>query len=96
MKVGDIVLLRSDKKWGPGDFRIARVTEATPDRRGHVRTVRICMRDRARGRGEPLDRVQAGTTDIPMAVQRLVVILPVDEDWATGSESFSVPGGTVN
>ena len=81
LQVGDIVLLRTEKKWGPGDFRIARVTQAEPDRQGHVRTVRIMMRDRAKGRGEPLDRAQAVTTEMPIAVQWLTLLLPVDEDW---------------
>ena len=81
LRVGDIVMLKTEKKWGPGEYRLARVVEASPDRRGHVRTVKIAMRDRARGRGEPLDRLRGGTTTIQMAVQRLAVILPVDEDW---------------
>ena len=94
LQVGDIVMLKTEKKWGPGEYRLARVAEAAPDRRGHVRTVKITMRDRARGRGEPLDRLRSGTTTIPMAVQRLAVILPSDENW--GEESEERGGGTVN
>ena len=84
LKEGDIVLLKYDKKLGKPDFRLAKVVRTMPDEDGVVRTVEIAMRSR-RGRS----REKPGVCLLPMekatmAVQRLVVLLPVEECWARG------------
>ena len=75
MEEGDVVLLRSEGKLGPGVFRLALVERVHPDEDGVVRTVSLTMRDRRRRAGPPQ------TISTKMAVQRLVVLLPVGERW---------------
>ena len=75
LEEGDVVLLRSEGKLGPGVFRLALVERVHPDEDGVVRTVSLTMRDRRRRAGPPQ------TTSTKMAVQRLVVLLPVGERW---------------
>ena len=81
---GDIVLLRPNVKIGKGEYRLARVLDIHPDRRGNVRTVTIGLRYRSRARGEALEESRAGLEEVKMAVQRLVVILPREELWEGG------------
>ena len=78
MREGDVVLLLSNQKLGPGTFRLGVVKEALPDFRGVVRSVVVCLRNRRR-RG-----AASGTEDVRMGVQRLAVILPVEEKWVGG------------
>lgn len=66
-----------EKKLGPASYRLAKVVQLHPDREGVVRTVTISMRNR-RGGGT---QVEEGGF---MAVQRLAVILPVEEKWNEG------------
>ena len=49
--VGDKVLLRNEKHFGKGEYRLARVFKLVPDSDLIVRTVVIGVRNR-RGRGE--------------------------------------------
>ena len=72
LSVGDVVLLKADKKLGPGSFRLAKVTALHPDNDGVTRTVTIAMRSRRRRKESQLEEVQ-------MAIQRLIVILPIEE-----------------
>ena len=72
------MLLLSEGKLKKGEFRLARVCELHPGEDGVVRTVTIALRDR-RKRGErPVVR------KLPMAVQRLAVLLAVEESWSGG------------
>ena len=66
------VLLKADKKLGPGTFRLARVSAVQPDEEGDVRTVTIQVRSRRNVRKTVME-------DIRMAVQRLCVLLPIEE-----------------
>ena len=76
--VGDVVLLKAESKLGPGTYRLAVVSGVKPDEDGLVRTATIILRDR-RKRGARLE-----TRQLPMAVQRLAVLLPVEERWKGG------------
>ena len=75
---GDIVVMRNTGKLAPGDYRRGRVTRADPDKDGKVRTVHVQMyRPDARRK---VDHYQGeGHVQVRLAVQRLVVLVPVEE-----------------
>ena len=75
VREGDVVLLLGEGKLAGKSYRLARVVAVKPDEDNVVRTATISLRDRRR-------RGQAVTTrEIAMAVQRLAVLLPVEEQW---------------
>ena len=82
LSVGDIVLLRNEKHFGRGNYRLARVLKLIPDSDLQVRTVLIGLRDR-RGR-EKTTTCKKGLVEMVMAVQRLVTLLPIEEQWSEG------------
>ena len=69
---GDIVLLKSDSKLGPGTYRLARIVELHGDEDGVVRTVTLLLKSRRRQRNVVMERVV-------MAIQRLSMLLPKEE-----------------
>ena len=75
--MGDVVMLLSMAKLGPSTYRLAIVRELVPDETGVVRTVIIGFSSR-RGRGRVMEQCR-------MAVQRLAVLLPVEERWEAGT-----------
>ena len=78
LEVGDVVLLRGDTKLGRPHYKLARVKQVLPDDDNVVRTVVIALKDgRRRGTGPAL-------REVPMAVQRLAVLLPAGEEWKEG------------
>ena len=78
LQAGDVVMLLADKKLGAGSFRLGIVHELLPDETGVVRTVAIRLHSRRRrGSKVPLEICE-------MAVQRLVVLLAVEERWEAG------------
>ena len=79
LQVGDIVLLSYAAKFSRDKFRLARVMRLLPDSCGNMRTVVIGLRNRARGSREASEACLAGLTEMTVAVQRLVLILPRDE-----------------
>ena len=87
IEIGDIVLLKYDKHLGKDKYRLAKVLEVHPDNHGHVRTVTIGIRDLRKARSEQPQQATAPQTQMTVAVQRLVVLLPVNETW---------PGGLAN
>ena len=72
-KVGDVVMLLEPKKVGPASYRLALVSAVHPDAEGHVRTVTLSLPNRRR-RGQ-----QGAKVEVKMAVQRLAMLLPVEE-----------------
>lgn len=72
--VGDKVLLRNEKHFGKGEYRLARVFKLVPDSDLIVRTVVIGVRNR-RGRGDTQPLVECTM----MGVQRLVTQLLAEE-----------------
>ena len=79
MQVGDIVLLKEEKKLGKDKFRLGKVLETLPDSDSVVRTVEVGVRTHRRREIPttcklPLERIRT-------AVQKLVVILPAEEKW---------------
>ena len=78
VQVGDIVVMRNTGKLTPGDFRRGKVTQADPDHDGLVRTVIVQMyRPDSR---RPVAHYQGeGHVQVRLAVQRLVILVPVEE-----------------
>ena len=81
LKVGDVVMVVTRSKLGPGSFRLARIDEVHPDVHGVVRTVTVLLRNRRRGRGERWNVCKGELERQVMPVQRLAVLLPVEETW---------------
>ena len=79
MKVGDIVLVRYVAKYGRDAFRLGRIVRLHPDQHGRVRTVSLWLRNRARAPRERAERCGQGVTELKAPVQRLVLILPAEE-----------------
>ena len=76
---GDIVLLKSDPKLGGPKYRLGRVQQLLPGDDGVVRTVMLGLRSR-RGRSrEAIDSNKAPLESVRMAVQRIVVLVPSEE-----------------
>ena len=69
---GDVVLLLEESKLKRGSYRLAIVREVKVDEAGVVRSAVIALRDRRRGAG-------TDSRELIMAVQRLALILPVEE-----------------
>ena len=79
LKEGDIVLLRYDQKFGEDKFRLGRVLAVHPDPHGVVRTVTVGVRDRRGKKTEQWNRCKSKLAELVVGIQRLVVILPVEE-----------------
>ena len=77
LAVGDVVLLKFDSKISKCRFRLARVVKVHPDDSGVVRTVTICLRQR-HVKEQPLP-YRTKKTEFAVTVQRLVVIIPIEE-----------------
>ena len=84
LKVGDVVVLVCRSALGPGSYRLGRIGEVHPDVHGVVRTLTVEVRNRRRARGEGLAVCKAGVEKIQVPVQRVAVILPVEETWGSG------------
>ena len=83
---GDIVLLKYDKKLGPVKFRLARVLAVHPDLHGVVRTVTVGLKDQRRK--ERWNRCGGNLVEMPVGVQRLVVVLPMEEQVQTDTKGL--------
>ena len=84
LQIGDIVMLRYDQKLGKDKYRLAKVVETDPDNEGHVRTVTITLRDLKKTRKEKPNESNTPPAEMTVGVQRLVVLLPVEENWVAG------------
>ena len=82
--IGDIVLLRYEAKFLKDRYRLARVTNVHPDNSGVVRTVTVGIRPRDR-REELLPYKAKPLVQFAVGIQRLVVILPMEEQIAPKS-----------
>ena len=82
--MGDIVILRYEKKLGPGDFRLGKVLEVYPDEDQMVRTVLLGLRKRRGAHREAANKCEQGLDEVVMAVQRLVVLQAVEDRWEGG------------
>merc|ERR1711867_254562 len=55
--VGDVVLLKADKKLGPASFRLAKVAAIHPDEDGVVRSVTLSVKSRRKQRVTTVEQV---------------------------------------
>ena len=72
-------MLRFDRQLGSDKYVLGRVSKLIPDKHERVRTVIICLRNNRKGAREGPRTCKAGTCELQVAVQRLVVILPVED-----------------
>ena len=83
MQEGDVVLLQYESKVSKGRYRLARIVKVHPDRSGVVRTVTVQLRPKlAKEKATPYKAKKM--TEFPVAVQRLVVIVPREEQPSHG------------
>ena len=88
--VGDLVLIRGQGKLVKGDYRRGRVVSVLPSKDGKVRTVRVRLykpdsrRDVHVYSGE-------GHVEVTLVVQRLVVLLPIEEQEESSGHFRSNP-----
>ena len=78
------MLLKYQQQLTKDRFRIAKVSAVHPDRHGNVRTATVELRDLKRSKKESHNQITTPTVPMTVAVQRLVVLLPVDECWKEG------------
>ena len=79
LQVADIVLLKYSVKYGKDRFRLARILDVRADAHGVVRTVVIGIRNRRLAVREPPGTCRAGLVEMEAPVQRLILILPAQE-----------------
>ena len=79
VELGDVVLVLFLTKHDKNKYRLGRVLELHPDARGKVRVVTVGVRNKQRAIGEPHDVCTAGLRTFQAPVQRLVVVLPAEE-----------------
>ena len=73
------MLVRYPSKVGSDNFRLGRVVQLHPDAHGVTRTVTLWLRNRVAGARERSAECAAGVTPLVAPVQRLVMILPAQE-----------------
>ena len=76
---GSIVMVRYEAKFGKDRYRLGRVVETRKDTDGLVRTAWVGMRSLRRAVREPADVCRAGLQMVELPVQRLILILPPEE-----------------
>ena len=79
LRPGSIVLVRYEVKFGKDRFQLGRVVDTRRDGDGLVRTAWVGLRSLRRAIREPSDVCRAGLTMMELPVQRLVLILPPEE-----------------
>ena len=79
LRAGSIVLVRYEAKFGKDRFRLGRVIDTRRDADGLVRTAWVGLRSLWRAVREPDDVCKAGLTMMELPIQRLVLILPPEE-----------------
>ena len=84
LQPGDIVLVRYERGFGADRYKLGRVSQVNPDSKGDVRSVVVQVRDKRKGAREGVSTCKAGLVEMQLAVQRIVVLLPQEEDWASG------------
>ena len=78
VQVGDVCLLKSSCKFAAPTYRMCRVVEEKQDEHGIVRTVTVELRGKHKDSGDP-DYKNRRVKAIEVGIQRLAVILPVEE-----------------
>ena len=84
LQVGDIVLLQYEQQLGKDTFRLEKLTTVHPDVNNVVHTVTVRLRNLRKVKREDSNNANAPQTTITVSIQRLVVLLPVEETWSQG------------
>ena len=79
LQAGAIVLVRYQQKFGKDRYRLGRVAEVRKDEDGLVRTAWVGLRNLRRAVREEGDVCRAGLVMNELPVQRLVLLLPPEE-----------------
>ena len=72
-------MVKYEQKFGKDRFRLGRVANVRRGEDGLVRTAWVGLRALRRAIREPADVCRAGLTMVELPVQRLVLLLPADE-----------------
>ena len=89
LQVGDIGLIKYEKKMGPDAWRLAKIVKADPSDDGRVRTIRVEFRPcHVKDFGKPYKSKQPIFMDI--GVQRFAVMLPRDEQLHHGDNPVEI------
>ena len=89
--MGDVVLVQYSSKVSKADYRLARVSQVHPNPHGLVRTVTVAMRprdSREQVSKDPPYLKNKPLTQLSLGVQRVVVVLPVEEQPSVPPESI--------
>ena len=78
VRVGDIVLIKYEKKLTPAKYKMARIVEAEADPKGRVRTVTVVTRP-TDAREKLLPYKSKELTSMRLPVQRIVVLHAAEE-----------------
>ena len=79
LEVGDICHIKYASKHAAPAYRLCRVSKILPDHEGTVRTVQVSMRPRRLGESSRATYTNKGLQILEVGVQRLAVVLPVEE-----------------
>ena len=83
LEVGDIGLIKYEKKLGPDAWRMARISRVLPGEDGKVRTIQVEFRPRhVKDQGQPYKSKVPLSMEI--GIQRFAVMLPKSEQDARG------------
>ena len=89
VKEGDIALLKYSSKFSAPAFRLCRITATKEDEEGLVRSCEVKMRPRRSGESGQATYKYRRPEPLTVGVQRLAVILPIEEQ----NESTGEPSG---
>jgi hypothetical protein len=83
IRVGDIACLAYSSKYSPPSYRLCRIKEVIPSKDGKVRTVKVQLGKKKAVGKQPGKRAAV----LQVAVQRLAVIVPVEEQKETQNQA---------
>ena len=78
LKSGDICMIKYERKVGKGDYRLCRVAEVHPDKKGLVRTVTVAFRPIS-SKEKSLPYLPKDLTKMKVGINRLVLICPAED-----------------
>ena len=86
LRQGDICHIKYASKHAAPAYRLCRVSRVCPDQEGRVRTVQVSMRPRQQGDSGKAVYINKELQVLEVGVQRLAVILPVEEQQRSHKE----------
>ena len=77
LAAGDVCLLRYDRKVGKGDYRLCKVVEVHPDKKGLVHTGSVAFRPPS-SKEKSLPYTSKELKEMKVGLTRLVLVCPAD------------------